>query len=147
MRSNYNDEELAALAEINKLLAEDVRRMTAVVQMCLKHIVGCESADHRAAVSRQLGVSVTALLNHIRYCAWIEAEVTKTRAIPDPQKVLAEMIAAQEEVAAEIKAKQEGTVTDAASVPAEPPVEDLLAQQAAAMDALANVPLPVKKVH
>jgi predicted component of type VI protein secretion system len=118
VRSNYTPEELVALAEISKLMAGEIGRSTQIVTACLNHLVTCESPDHRAKIAAQAGRAVSAILTYLRYCAWIEAEVTQTRAISDPLAVLAEVTAQQAEVAEIFKAQQEERLKDKQAMPA-----------------------------
>ena len=147
MRANYTAEELVALAGLSKLLAGEISRMTQIVIACHKHLVNCESSEHRAQIVARAGSAVSAILNHLRYCAWIEAEVTNGRVFVNPQGVLDEIIAQQEAIAAAVKeqgaaAVQEKPVSTEReqTTEAEQAVAADIAKQAADMDKLANAP-------
>jgi hypothetical protein len=74
------------------------------------------------------------LLQHWRYCSWIEAELTQVRVFEKPQAILDEFIEQQTEIAEAARAKLE-------------PAPEVLAENttvgedpAAAMDKLATTP-------
>jgi hypothetical protein len=88
MRSNYNDEEQRALIELSKLLANEVGRASRIMNAAIKHLPGCESAEHREAVAKQATEAAKNLLNTLRYAAWIEAEMSDIRLFEKPQENL-----------------------------------------------------------
>lgn len=107
MRAEYKDEEVVALGEIMKLLAEEISRNTTIIVADLDHLLTCESQEHKATVIKQAKAALANILTHLRYCAWIEAEVTPTRVFSEPLSNLAELVNQQEALAAEFKARQE----------------------------------------
>jgi hypothetical protein len=136
MRSSYTDEEVRALVEIKNMLSAEIARMTALTVAYFGHLVDCGTADHRREVASRASKSVTALLQHLRYCAWIEAELTKNRVFENPQAILDEFAAQQTEIAEAAREKLEPE-----------PQPELLAENtvvgedpAAAMDKLATAP-------
>jgi len=135
MRSNYSDDELTALKEIMRLLAEEISRNTRIMIADLGHLGSCESNEHKQTCIAQAKVALVNILSHLRYCAWIEAEITPTRVFAEPGVILAELVKQQEEIAEAFQAKADPQPV-VPEVPMFPPME-----QGADMDKLATVPL------
>jgi hypothetical protein len=136
VRSNYTEEEVLALLGVKELLAGEITRMTGLAATCLNHLVNCETSDHRAEVAKRAGAAISALLQHFRYSAWIEAELTSVRVFEKPVDILAELIEQQNALAEAARAKLEPEpqpeLTAENTVVGEDPAE--------AMDKLANAP-------
>lgn len=145
MRSNYSDEEIVALAGIMQLLSAEIGRNTKVIISDLDHLLVCETAEHRAAVVAQAKTAISNILSHLRYCSWIEAELTSTRVFAEPVKYLADLVKQQEEIAETFREKVD-PAPEPESVPLlnQPVVQEVAAftstEQSEAMNKLANVP-------
>src|SRR6266849_5543236 len=105
MRSEYKDEEIVALSEIMRLLADEISRNTTIIVANLDHLQNCETVEHKAICIRQAKAALANILTHLRYSAWIEAEVTPTRVFAEPLSNLAELVKMQEELVAEFQAR------------------------------------------
>lgn len=150
MRSEYKDEEIVALGEIMRLLAEEISRNTQIIVADLDHFRTCESQEHKATCIQQAKAALANILTHLRYCAWIEAEVTPTRVFAEPLTNLAGLIEQQEALAAEFKEKLEkATGKPVVEEPAVEPVpllnqpvvpEVTVSDLGVDMDKLANAP-------
>jgi hypothetical protein len=146
VRSNYSDDELTALKEIMRLLAEEIGRNTKIMIADLDHLTGCESAEHKVTCVAQAKGALANILSHLRYCSWIEAEITSTRVFGEPVAILAELVKQQEEIAAAFQAK---TDPQPAPEPAALPNQSAIPEvpmfppigQGEEMDKLATVPL------
>lgn len=144
MRSNYNDEEMIALKEIMKLLAAEISRNTKIMVADLTHLGSCESAEHKQTCIAQAKAALVNILSHLRYCSWIEAELTSTRVFADPLANLAELVRQQEEIAAEYQAKvdpQPEPAVEPVPLLNQPVVPTTASDQGLDMDKLANAPL------
>lgn len=148
MRANYNDDEIIALKEIMKLLAAEISRNTRIIVADLDHLAGCEDAEHKRVCIAQAKAALVNILSHLRYCSWIEAEMTPTRVFADAIANLAELVQAQEKIVEEFRAKIEPVAE--ATVAAPPPTPEIIIVQpenldieiqAIEMDKLANAPL------
>ncbi len=154
MRANYNDDEVTALKEIMKLLASEISRNTKIIIADLDHLAGCESDEHKQVCIAQAKAALVNILSHLRYCSWIEAEITPTRVFADAKANLAELVAAQEKIAEEIRMKMEPEPVADATVIAPPPVPEIIIVQpkdlavelqAIEMDNRATSPFPKTK--
>ena len=131
-----------------KLLAEEISRNTRVIVADLNHLVGCESAEHKQVCIAQAKASLVNILSHLRYCSWIEAEMTPGRVFTDPQANLVELVEQQEKLATEFQAKidpQSEPVVEPVPLLNQPTVQEVAAftesGQSEEMDRLANAPL------
>jgi hypothetical protein len=107
VRSNYTDDEVRALVEIKALLSGEITRLTTLAATYLQHLIPCADAEHRGVIARKAADAVSSVLQHLRYCSWLEAELTQGRVFTDPAAILAELIEQQTEMAELSRAKQE----------------------------------------
>lgn len=145
MRTNYSDDEVTALKDIMKLLADEISRNTRIIVADLDHLGGCESQEHKQTCIQQAKAALVNILSSLRYCSWIEAEITPTRVFAEPAANLADLVRQQEEIAAEYQAKvdpQPEPVVEPVPLVNQPVLPVFTpGEQGVEMDKLANVPL------
>jgi hypothetical protein len=134
MRRAYTDAEVAALKRLISLLAGEIGRSTTLLKTYLDHATTCQNEAHRMIMMAKATAMVSMLLDHVRYGAWAEAELSKQRVFQDPIAVVENMVTQQVRVASEI-AGQQGKVLDV-----QPGETDTTDGQSAAMDKLATAP-------
>jgi hypothetical protein len=103
-------------------------------------------------VALQVATSTSNILVHLRYCGWIEAELTPTRVFAEPKEILATFVETQEKLAEEFRVKQEAEKTPPGDtsvgenpVPVPPVVQEPVVFTADEQDSRVNAPFPLTK--
>lgn len=145
MRSQYTEEEVKALDELLTETSEEAATIIRSAITLSSHMVVCESEEHKLECHKGL-MSLLADLSEVsRQGGWIEAEMNKERIFTAPAETLAKMrerIAKRNARIEELR--QEYLAQQGEEEPA-PPADPEVSEQSAAMDALANVPVPTTK--